>query len=278
MNKMIKSKTLSYIILISYSLLALLPIMWMFSTAFKTNEKVYDLPPRWIPDEPTLSNFRQILSSAKGTNFGYYILNSIIIASLTTLICVIVGSMAAYSFSRYEVPGSGLLMLLILGSRMIAPTALIIPFLVIARNFGIMDTRIVLIAANLYMQLPLYIWMMKGYMDGIPKQIDDSAKIDGCNKFQVFYLMILRLSWPGIVSFAILVFLFTWNDFIFALTLTLENSKTLTVGMFDFFSDTTIFWSNVSAAGVLSIIPALIFVLFFQKYLVKGLVEGAIKG
>jgi multiple sugar transport system permease protein len=129
------------------------------------------------------------------------------------------------------------------------------------------------------MQLPLYIWMMKGYMDGIPIQLDDAAKIDGCNRFQAFSRVILRSSLPGIVSFSILVFLFTWNDFIFALSLTISDSaKTLTVGMTDFFSDTTIEWTFVSAAGFISILPALVFVLFLQRYLIKGLVEGAIKG
>jgi len=274
-------RIVAYVILITYLLISIFPLLWMISTSFKPLGQVYELPPRWIPRTPNIQNYLDLFYKTKGgSDFGIYIMNTIIVSIITTLICIIFGSSAAYSLSRYAaVKGAGSIMLLIILSRMIAPTALLIPFVVMAKKLGILDTKTLLIICNLYMQLPLFIWMAKGYMDGIPKEIDEAATIDGCNRFQAFYKIILKLASPGLISFSLISFLFTWNDFLFALSLTMTTrSKTLTVGMQDFFSDTTVEWTKVSAAGVISLIPALIFVLFFQKYLVKGLIEGSMKG
>jgi multiple sugar transport system permease protein len=262
-----------------YVLISIFPILWMVSTSLKPLHEAFEIPPRWIPKTPTIENYYDIFDTSQGSNLGKYTTNSLIVASSVTLLCVAFGTLAAYSFSRYRVWGSNVILLLFLASRMIAPTALIIPFMLIARALDIMDTKFVLVAADLYMQLPLYVWLMKSYIDGIPRELDQAAKIDGCNNFQVFYQIILKISLPGIVSFGILVFLFTWNDFIFPLTLTItENSKTLTVGMIDFFQDTQVEWTQLSAAGTIAIIPVVIFLSFFQRYLVRGIVQGAVKG
>jgi multiple sugar transport system permease protein len=268
-----------YIIIGAYVIISLFPIAWMISTSLKPPGEAFEIPPRWIPESPTIQNYHDIFDTSQGSNLGKYTLNSILVASTVTILCIAFGTLAAYSFSRYRVWGSNLILLMFLASRMIAPTALIIPFMLIARSLEIMDTKFVLVAADLYLQLPLYVWLMKSYIDGIPKEIDQAAKIDGCNNFQVFYQIILKISLPGIVSFGILVFLFTWNDFIFPLTLTItENSKTLPVGMIDFFQDTQVEWTQLSAAGTIAIVPVVIFLSFFQRYLVRGIIQGAIKG
>ena len=207
-----------------------------------------------------------------------YAVNSLIVASVNTAICLIVGSMAAFSLARYKFKGSRNIAFWILSIRMMPPVAAIIPIYILMKKLQLLDTPWCLIITYFTMNLPFVVWMMKGFFEEIPREIEESALIDGCSDFGIFIRIALPLAAPGLAATAILVFIFSWNEFIFALILTGTKAVTLPVGIIGFMKETGINWGYMTAGGVLALIPAIIFVILVQKHLVKGLTMGALKG
>ena len=167
---------------------------------------------------------------------------------------------------------------LILASRLVPPISFIVPFTIIFSYLKMIDTLAVLIIAYIFFNLPFVIWILSGFFESIPQELDDAARIDGCNNISAFWRVILPLTLPGIIASAILAFLLSWNEFMFALVLTRLEAKTLPIGMYDFFADGFVRWNWLSAATMYSMVPAIIFVIFFQKHLIKGMLAGAVKG
>ena len=163
-------------------------------------------------------------------------------------------------------------------SRMVPPVSFIIPFVIIFGNLGLKDTQLSLIITNTFFCLPFAIWVMKPFFDGVPSELEDAARIDGCDKIQLFFRVLLPIVKPGITAAAILSFLFSWKEFLFALVLTATKAKTLPIGLTDFFIDEYIEWNRLAAASTISIIPAIIFVVLFQRYLIRGMLAGSVKG
>lgn len=266
----------SWIFLGIYLTINLVPVIWLISTSIKPESQANAYPPVFLPRPITFKAFGDVLNFF---SFLENLRNSLIIAFGTTLVAGTLGVLAAYGFSRFRFPGDRLLMLLALGSRMVAPIAMVMPFLILARNFNLFNSKLVLIVANTYMNLPFVIWLMKGFMDTIPTDMDDAALVDGCNRLQAMTRVILPLAIPGLAATLILVFLFSWNEFLFGWALT--NSlvaEPLTVGLKDVVGEQMVFWSMLSAAGVLTMLPALLFAIAFQRYIVAGLAAGAVKG
>jgi len=205
--------------------------------------------------------------------------NSLVIAFGATLAAGVLGTLAAYGFSRFRFPANRLLMVVALGARMVAPIAMVLPFLILARQFKLFNSLWVLILANVYMNLPFVIWLMRGFIDGISTELDDAAMVDGCTRLQAMVRVILPLTVPGLAATLIMVFLFSWNEFLFGWALTNSlAAEPLTVGLKDFVGEQMVFWSLLSAAGVLTMLPALVFAVLFQRFIVSGLSAGAVKG
>jgi len=252
----------------------LFPPVVLFVTSIKTDVDALSFPPKWI-FAPTLKNYVDILNTSPLVG---YALNSLIVASLNTLLCLIVGSMAAYGLARFKFRGADNLAFWILSIRMMPPVAAIIPIYILMKNLGLLDTPWCLVITYLTFNLPFVVWMMKGFFEEIPREIEESALIDGCSDFSVFFRIALPLVAPGLAATAIMVFIFSWNEFLFALILTGTKAVTLPVGIIGYMKETGINWGYMTAGGILALIPVIVFMVLVQKHLVKGLTLGALKG
>ena len=252
----------------------LFPPVVLFLTSIKNDIDALSFPPKWIFD-PTLKNYVDILNTSPLVD---YALNSLIVASLNTLLCLIVGSMAAYGLARFKFRGADNLAFWILSIRMMPPVAAIIPIYILMKNLGLLDTPWCLVITYLTFNLPFVVWMMKGFFEEIPREIEESALIDGCSDFNVFFRIALPLVAPGLAATAIMVYIFSWNEFLFALILTGTKAVTLPVGIIGYMKETGINWGYMTAGGILALIPVIVFMVLVQKHLVKGLTLGALKG
>ncbi len=251
----------------------LFPPVVLFLTSIKTELEALSFPPKWI-FLPTLKNYAEIFQTSPLIG---YALNSLIVASLNTGVSLVLGSMAAYSLARFKFRGADNIAFWILSIRMMPPVAAIIPIYVLMKNLGILDTPWCLVITYLTFNLPFVVWMMKGFFEDIPRAIEESALIDGCSQFGVFRKIALPLAAPGLAATAILTFIFSWNEFLFALILTGTKAVTLPVGIIGYMKETGINWGYMTAGGMLALIPVIIFTILVQKHLVKGLTLGALK-
>jgi multiple sugar transport system permease protein len=263
-----------YLFLLTFIFFSLFPALWMLNNSFKTDEEIFKMPPVWFPSI-NWENYRAIFA---GRPFVKYTINSVIVSLSVTAICVGLGTPAAYGFSRFQFKGNKLMFGMILASRLVPPISFIVPFTIIFSYLKMIDTLAALIIAYIFFNLPFVIWILSGFFESIPQELDEAARIDGCNNISTFWRVILPLTLPGVIASAILAFLLSWNEFMFALVLTRLEAKTLPIGMYDFFADGFVRWNWLSAATMYSMVPAIIFVVFFQKHLIQGILAGAVKG
>lgn len=255
---------------------ALVPVLWIISLSFKTKETLAD--GRFIPAAWTWRNYRDIFTT---NEFTRALINSIGIALITTLIAVVLGTMAAYAIARLEFPGKSLLVGVSLLIAMFPQVSLVSPLFEIERSIGLFDTWPGLILPYVTFALPLAIYTLSAFFREIPWELEKAAKMDGATPAQAFTRVIAPLAAPGVFTTAILVFIFAWNDFLFAITLTSTTaSRTVPVALTFFtgdsqFEDPT---GTIAAAAVVITIPIIAFVLFFQRRIVAGLTSGAVKG
>lgn len=275
----LRSLVVKYILLTLLVILilwAVLPFLWMVSTAFKTTEETYTSPPLWIPHNPTIENFLYIV---KRGAFLTYFRNSVIVAVSTTVISIILSSLAGYSFSRFKFFGGHSLLLLFLITQMFPGALLIIPLFQIIKFLKLLNTLYALILSHITFSLPLCTWLMKGFFDQIPRELEEAAMIDGCSRISAMIRVIFPLAFPGIIAASIFSFIGSWDEFIFALTFTSSDEvRTLPIGLQRFIGSYEIYWNHLGAASVLTTIPVIILFLFIQKYMVKGLTAGSVKG
>jgi len=250
------------------------PIFWLISTAFKEQQHIVSTPVYFLPPEVTWVHIKNVFRIYGGLKS---IKDSLIIASTTMIICLIVGSFAAYSLARFKTGGKNL-PFWILSNRMLPPIVFVIPFFLLFRRFHLIDTHLGLIFAYLTFNLPFSVWILRGFFNQIPKEIDESALIDGANRTTVLFRITLPLAGPGIVATGLFVFLFSWNEFLYALLLTRGKVRTLPVLIPQLYGGHDILYGEVSAITIFAIVPVIILVIFFQRYLVKGLTFGAIEG
>lgn len=268
----------------------LAPVVWMVISSISTQAELLSVPPHWIPNEPTLDRFRSILVSgavsfrgltisSPADEFKQALLNSLIISGLTTLICLVFGVLAAYAFARLRLPANGALMLLIIAVQMLPPIALIIPLYFMIRAMGLMDTYAALILIYSTFTITYIVWVMNGYFQTLPKDIDEAALIDGCGRLRALFGVILPIALPGLVAVGILSFLTAWNEFLFALVF--ANSPTIKpipVAISEFSTQWGIDYGMMTTGGVVASIPPVLLAVFFQRYLMRGLTAGAVKG
>ncbi|WP_254273778.1 carbohydrate ABC transporter permease [Haloarcula marina] len=282
-SHVVRERLVAYGLLGLYVFVIWFPIYFIFITSIKPTSAVLDIPISFFPTQPTVSNYVEIFQNRP---FELYTLNSLIVASTTTIICVTLGTVTGYSFSRYDFIGNKALLLSIVGARMIPPIALIVPFFSIMSNppligwltGSLYDTRIALILTYTFFNLPFAVWIMKNYFDGVPESLDEQARIDGCSRWEGFVKIILPMAKPGIAATAILAFIFSWNEFVFALVLTSsEQAQTLPIAVSLFVADDFVDWAHLAAGGMIAALPGILFGLFFQQYIVSGLTQGAVK-
>jgi len=268
---------LTHFALIVILMIMLFPTFVMISTSLKTFEGVFTWPPIWIPKDIQWINFKTVL-------FGMYsfytsFIDSVIIASSTGIICVLLGLPAAYAFSRFRFVGRKAFLFAVLAIQMFSPVILIIPLYKVMRSTGLMDTYIALIVANTAFALPMAIWLLTAYLQSIPDSLEEAAMIDGSSRIGAIFKIILPLAAPGIITAGIYAFIIAWNDLIFALTfISKPDIRPITLALNDFAGRNIVYWNEMMAAAVLSIIPVALFFSIVQKYLVQGLTTGSIKG
>jgi len=271
-----KNRILPRLVLVVYFIVNLFPIYWIFITSLKTDAEIYQPQPTLVPHHPTINNYITIFTTRP---YLKYTLNTIRISVGATLACAAFGVLAAYGFSRFKFSGNKALRYLFLSSRVFPPISLIIPLFMMVGWLGIYDTIFAQIIVNTYMWLPFFIWINIGFFDSIPSEIDQAAQIDGCTRFQAFFKIALPLSVPGIAASSIIAFLGTWNEFLYNLILgPTPASKNLSVGASDFIADMFVSWNQMAAGAIISCLPAFIFVIFFQRYIITGLTSGSVKG
>jgi multiple sugar transport system permease protein len=262
-----------YVAVIALTILFLFPIYWLFMISFKTANEIYAYPPVWWPETLQLSNYRVLFEDGDAATVG----NSLIVAGVSTIFAMILGTICAYSLARFKTGGEHLANWII-SQRMIPPIAIVFPVFLLYVWFGMVDTYFGLILLYTAFNLPYVIWMMRGYIMDIPISLEPAALVDGYTRWQVVWKVVFPMCRAGLFATAIFTFVFAWNDFIFALVLTRTDVATYTVQVTHYFGGQSNFWGKISAMSVLGTLPIFFIVAFMQKYLVRGISLGAVKG
>jgi multiple sugar transport system permease protein len=254
----------------------LVPFLWLVSTSFKREVDYLAFPPRLLVDHWTIDGYRVLF---RRNQLGHYFVNSVIITLTSTVLAVAFGALAAYSLARAHLPFrlNGLLAFWMLLTRMYPAIATAIPYFLIVRDLKLLDTRWALIITYTAFNLPFVIWLMIGFFEELPPELERAAMVDGCNAWQRFIRIVLPISAPALVATAILSAILAWNEFLFAVMLTRVEAKTLPVVMAGFITDKGMLWDQMTALGVVTVLPVLLFAVAVQRYLVRGLTLGAVK-
>jgi multiple sugar transport system permease protein len=260
------------------------PILWLFSASISTRAELLSVPPHWIPQHPTFKNYLDILlpgasSSEISRTMAITLVNSLKVASAVTLICLVVGALAAYALVRISFRYNQTIMIGILGTRMIPEVSLIVPLFILATRFQLIDKPVVLIITYLTFSLPFAIWMLAAFFQTIPVELEDAARIDGCSRLETLFRIIMPISTPGLVSTALFVFLLAWDEFFYALIFTNTlAAKTAPVAISEFVGRYVTDINAMMAGGMLVALPPVLLAIIFQRFIVSGLSAGAVKG
>jgi len=255
---------------------AAFPFLWMVSTSFKPPREVFAQPPTFIPQDLVWENFGRLFTT---TNFLIYFRNSLIVCGLTVLLTMVVSAAGAYSLTRYRYPGREKIAGLILCTYMFAPIMVVIPFFILVKKLGIENTHLALVLALTSFCLPFTLWLLRAFFQTIPIELEQAALVDGAGRLRAVIYVVLPLALPGIVATSIFTFILAWNDYIFTrILIASDELKTLPVGVQDLFHSALTDWGLIMAAGMMITIPALIFFVTVQRYLIRGWGAGAVKG
>lgn len=267
-----------HLILIAFSVWSLFPVFWILSTSFKKREDIFSTKINILPPHFTIENYRELITGNDGL-FLIWIKNSVLIAACTTALGVFLAATCAYAFSRFKFAGKNLGISLFLISQMFPGVILIVPLYNLMSKLGLLNMYWGLILAYCTVALPFCVFMLKGFFDTIPKELEEAALVDGLGAWGTFYRIVLPLAAPGIAVTAFFSFVTAWNEFMFALTfMTNQTMYTLPVGLRTFVFEFRTDWHLMSAGAIIVTIPVLIFFLTAQKFLVGGLTAGGVKG
>lgn len=264
---------LRYVIAIALTAVFLFPVYWLFMISFKTPDEIYSDPPKWYPGELQFSSYAVLFKDGDVV----VIWNSLVVAGVSSVIAIILGTMCAYSLARFKTGGDNLAMW-ILSQRMIPPIAVVFPIFLLYVQFELVDTFTGLILLYTAFNLPYVIWMMRGYVEDIPLELEESALVDGCSRWTVLRKVVFPMVRPGLAATAVFTFVFAWNDFLFALVLTRTEVITFPVQLTHYFGGQSNFWGKIAAMSVLGTLPVFVAVSVMQRFLVRGISLGAVKG
>jgi multiple sugar transport system permease protein len=253
--------------------LSIFPIFYLFLLSLKPAQLTFD-PGTWI-FKPTLANYEAVL---EGGDFTQYMLNSLVVSVGTMIVALALGSLAAYGFARFKFRGSFWLRMSMLVPQMLPPITIIVPLYVLFMRLELLDTRQGLIISYLTFTLPLATWMMTGFFEDVPVELEESAMVDGATRLGALFRVNLPIAAPGLAATAVLSFTYSWNEFLYAVILTGRESRTLPVTITSYMTNKAILWGRIAAAGSIVLIPVLVFAILTQRYLVRGLAGGAVKG
>jgi len=258
---------------VAITLFFLFPIYWLFMISFKTPDEIFSFPPKWYPGQIQFSNYSVLFKDGDAVAVWH----SLVLAGGSTLLAMFLGTICAYSLARFKTGGENLANWII-SQRMVPPIAVVFPIFLLYVWLGWVDTYIGVILLYTAFNLPYVIWMMRGYILDIPLALEESALVDGCTRWQVIWKVVFPMARAGLFATAIFTFVFAWNEFLFALVLTRTEVVTYTVQVTHYFGGQSNFWAKISAMSVLGTLPIFIVVAFMQRYLVRGISLGAVKG
>ena len=261
-------------LLVVLSIIYVFPIIWLISISLKHEVDIFSIPPKWF-FTPTFVHYQNVLADSSVSTF---FMNSLVIAVGTTLLALLVSILAAYGYTRFQSKFGMRFIFSLFLLRMLPGVAVVIPIYMVACKLSMVGSYLTLILVHVCIVLPIAVLMLQNFILDIPKELEEAAMVDGCSKFGAFIRVVLPLVVPGIVATSVLSFLTSWNEFLFSLTLSGSNTQTLPVGVTAFMADKTINWGEIAAMGVIMIIPVCILTFLVQKYLIKGLTMGAVKG
>ena len=255
---------------------AAFPLFWMLSTSLKPSGEIFATPPRMIPAHPTLGNFARLFTE---TSFLTYFRNSTTVALTAVLLTLAVSALGAYGLTRFSFRGRDQVAGLILTTYMFAPVMIIIPFYILVKQLGLVNTHLALVLSYTTFCLPFCLWLLRAFFASIPLELEEAALVDGAGRGRAVWHVVLPLALPGLIATAIFTFILAYNDFLFSMVLiTSEELKTLPVGVNDLFNATIVDWGMIMAAGVMITAPAVVFFGAVQRYLVQGWGAGGVKG
>ena len=263
---------LQILVILLTAVFILVPIYWIVSGAFKKQVDIFQLK---LLFTPTLENFEIIFRSPY--NLFDKLVNSTLVALSTILIAIPIATMAAYSFSRFRMKGERLMFVTILATQFVPAVVIVLPFFILFRDLGILDTRLALVLVNLSLVMPFAIWMIKGFIDSIPLDSEEAALVDGSSRFQVILNVTLPMALPGVITAGIFCFILAWNEFLFALIITTNKAVTLPVGLSLFHAEEGVLWHLISAAGIMIMLPMFVLATLIQKHFVQGMTMGAVR-
>lgn len=268
-------KLLIMILLVAGALFSGFPILWMLLSSFKPNAEIFAWPPTWISKNFSLKAYSSIFSSPEKVRF---FINSYCIATLVVILTLIIGILASYSFSRFEFPGKSVINTLIVSVQAVPPITLLIPYLSLIVSLKLYNTYGALILTYLLFTLPYAILMITGYMNTLPKDLDEAVMIDGGSRFVALWTVLVPISIPGLISVGMYTFMQAWNEYLFALALTKTNEmRTVPVGISLLMGQHAYEWNQMMSMSVLGSLPVLLLFLFFQRYFIAGMTAGAVK-
>jgi multiple sugar transport system permease protein len=262
-----------YAVSLAVLVVFLFPVYWMFSVSLKLPEEIFKSPPAWWPSQPQFGNFVVLFREGD----VWTIFNSLVIAGSSTIIAMALGALCAYGIVRFRVGGEHL-PTFVISQRLLPPIAIVFPLFLVYARLGLADTYTGLILLYTAFALPFVIWMARGFLMEVPPELEEAALVDGCSRWGVFWRVVLPMARNGLFATAVFAFIYSWNEFLYALVMTRSNVMTYTVQISNYFGPQSTFWAKISAMSVLGTIPVLIVVAAMQRYLVRGLSLGAVKG
>ena len=271
-TKILLKRAVFLVIALAITVAFMFPLGWVVLSSLKTRLEIFVLPPKWI-FSPTFQNYRDILNS----DFMYQLKNSLLVAAISTGVSLVFGSLTAYGFSRYPIRGSDNILFWILSLRMLPPIAVVIPFYLLFRSLGLLDTAIALVLVYCIFNISFAIWVLKGFFDEIPIELEEAAKLDGYSPMQVFWRVSLPLVRPGLATTAIFCLIQSLNEFLVALTLTTRRAVTAPVGLAKLQTFLGTDWGRISAAAVIFMIPVVVFTIFVRNELIRGMSFGRMR-
>ncbi len=269
-------QTVTYVILLVMIAVSVFPAIWMLSTSIKNVTELYVIPPVIVPQNPTVSNYINVLSDSK-MYMAFF--NSVVITVSVVLLTLFISVLAGYGLARFRFKGSGLMKIGLLFGQMVPGVVIIIPLYFLFAKTGLLDSRISLVVADMALTIPMGVIMLSSFFAGVPRQIEEAAKIDGCTGFSALFRVVLPVARPGLTSVAIYTFINVWEEFLFALNLTSSsNMRTLPIAISMFSGEFSVDWGATMAAAAVVALPVLLLFLLCNRYFVQGLADGAVKG
>lgn len=257
------------------AIFAAAPVLWMLSSSFKSNTEIFELPPRLLTESFSFDAYIAIFTDPEKLRF---FLNSYIVAGSVTLLTLVVAIQAAYAFSRFEFRGKRILNVMIVSVQAVPPITLLIPYFGLVVALGLYNTYPGLIFTYMVFTLPYAIIMMTGYLNTLPRELDEAVRVDGAGSFTALWRVLVPISVPGIVSVGVYTFMIAWNEYLFALTLTRTvDMRTVPIGIQLLMGQHSYEWNEIMAMSILGSIPVLVLFLFFQRYFISGLTSGSVK-